>query len=55
MEQVRSIDELKSRHAELENLLAVEGLRPQPDQGSVTQMKREKLRIKDILAEMERG
>ncbi|MCZ6604500.1 MAG: YdcH family protein [Alphaproteobacteria bacterium] len=54
MEQVATIDELRSKHAALESLLTVEGERPMPDQGVVKQIKRKKLLIKDIIAELER-
>jgi hypothetical protein len=54
LEQVQSIEILKVRHAELENLLSTEGERPQPNQRVVAEMKREKLKIKDQIAEMER-
>lgn len=53
MEQVVSIDELKSKHAALDNMLTAEGERPMPDQGLVTEIKRQKLKIKDLIAQLE--
>ncbi len=53
MVQLHSITELKTRHAELEGLLSVEDHRPHPDEGAMTEMKREKLKIKDLIAGLE--
>ena len=55
MERVQSVDELKSRHAALESMLNTEADRPMPNQVTVQQIKREKLKIKDLIAEIERG
>ena len=41
---------LKAKHSELENALRIEISRPQPDQAVVSQIKKQKLRIKDELA-----
>ncbi len=41
---------LKAKHSELENALKIEISRPQPDQAVVSQIKKQKLRIKDALA-----
>ena len=54
MIQVQSVTELKSRHAELEIQLLDEDQRPQPDPIIVSEIKREKLKIKDLLAAMGR-
>ena len=43
---------LKVRHTELENALETEVNRPQPDQGLVSSLKKQKLRIKDELAQL---
>ena len=45
------IESLKTRHAVLESRIADEDGRPQPDPGSLSRLKREKLRLKE---EMER-
>ncbi len=45
------IESLKSRHAALESRIADEDGRPQPDPQALSQLKREKLRLKE---EMER-
>jgi len=56
MEDEMSVDEhaaaLKSKHAELEQLLSSETNRPQPDQGLISDLKKQKLRIKDELAQI---
>jgi hypothetical protein len=48
------VDILKSKHAELENMLARENTRPHPDQSVVADLKKQKLRIKDELARLGR-
>ena len=45
------IEVLKGRHASLENRIAAEDARPRPDDGVLSRMKVEKLRLKE---EMER-
>ena len=54
MGQFETIDTLKSRHAQLEGQLDEELRRPVPDQAALNKIKREKLRIKDQIAQMER-
>ncbi|MGE0256216.1 MAG: YdcH family protein [Alphaproteobacteria bacterium] len=49
------IAELEARHARLEDLLAQEAGRPKPDDSLLADLKRQKLRIKDKMAEMQRG
>ncbi len=44
---------LKSQHQELEAQLELENTRPHPDEGLVSTLKRQKLRIKDELASMD--
>jgi hypothetical protein len=46
-------DALKRKHADLEYRLGEEIQRPNPDQTIITQIKREKLKVKDALASME--
>jgi hypothetical protein len=41
------IEALKTRHADLEERIHKEAVRPNPDEAAVNTMKREKLRIKD--------
>ena len=48
-----NVDELKQRHADLEFKLGEEIQRPSPDQSIITQIKRQKLKVKDTLASME--
>lgn len=52
MTGVEQLDVLKSRHAELEQILEEETGRPQPDQSIIAGLKKEKLRIKDELAQL---
>ncbi len=54
MEQQEPIDTLREKHASLQQLLDDETRRPLPDQAMVAQLKREKLKIKDRIAEIER-
>ncbi len=44
---------LRTRHAELEEALEVETHRPIPDQVAVSEIKKQKLRIKDELAKID--
>ena len=48
-----SVDELKRKHADLDIQLDEEIQRPHPDQVTITQIKREKLKVKDAIANME--
>lgn len=43
---------LKSKHAELEQLLLSENNRPHPDQSVINDIKKQKLRIKDELVQL---
>ena len=54
MDSSSIIDDLKSKHAALETQLDAEAQRPMPDQAKVTEIKREKLRIKDQIADLQR-
>lgn len=47
------IEELKARHAELEQLLDTEGSKPFPDRTVVANIKKQKLKIKDQIARLE--
>ena len=46
------IQTLRQRHAALEQELHEEGLRPLPDSGLITELKRQKLRIKDEIVRL---
>jgi hypothetical protein len=46
------IDSLKTKHAELETLIAQESTRPHPDDVLISDLKKRKLRIKDELAKL---
>ena len=43
---------LRQRHAALDQELHDEGLRPLPDSGLITELKRQKLRIKDEIVRL---
>lgn len=48
------IEALKSRHAELERAIDEENRRPLPNRDTVSDLKRQKLRIKDEIFQLER-
>ena len=48
------IEALKARHAELERALDEENRRPLPKQDTVSDLKRQKLRIKDEIFQLQR-
>ena len=48
-----NVDELKRRHADLDVQLGEETQRPQPDQIIISQIKREKLKVKDAITSLE--
>jgi hypothetical protein len=52
MSTEEQVTALKSRHAELEAILANEVSRPHPDQDFIAGIKKQKLRIKDELVEL---
>ena len=47
-------DSLKSKHADLDAKIADEERRPHPDDSIIHELKKQKLRIKDELAVLER-
>jgi len=47
------IEELRAQHRSLENALGQEVNRPAPNLETITDLKRQKLRIKDQIAELE--
>ena len=46
------IESLKTKHSELETLIAQENARPHPDNSLVAGLKKQKLRIKDELTRL---
>ena len=48
------IEELKEQHASLERAIDEESHRPLPNHDAITDLKRQKLRIKDELFQLER-
>jgi len=48
--RLRSLEE---KHHGLEDLIEMEGLRPQPDEALITNLKREKLRIRDEMGKLQ--
>ncbi len=49
------IDSLRAKHARLEALIAEELARPLPDQVRLSRLKKEKLRIKERIEELQAG
>lgn len=47
------IESLRSRHASVEARIQQEGRRPVPDEATVSSLKREKLRIKDEIEQLQ--
>ena len=47
------IDALRSKHLDLKHEIEEENQRPHPDDLRIAELKREKLRIKDEIAELE--
>lgn len=52
---IERLDSLKARHAGLEAQITEETKKPQPDESAIHALKREKLRVKDEIARLERG
>lgn len=50
MPATEQVETLKSKHADLEQLINDEEHRPLPDQALISELKRQKLRIKDQIA-----
>jgi hypothetical protein len=47
------MEQLKRKHADLEEALRREEMRPMPDDAVISRIKKEKLRLKDAMASME--
>ena len=54
MSQQELIESLKQKHASLERAIDEESHRPLPDQAAIYDLKRQKLRIKDQIVQLER-
>jgi hypothetical protein len=54
MTQQDRIEVLKEQHASLERAIDEESRRPLPDQAAIYDLKRQKLRIKDQIVQLER-
>ena len=54
MSQLDRIEALKEKHASLERAIDEETHRPLPDQSAIHDLKRQKLRIKDEIFQLER-
>lgn len=52
MSTLEHVDSLKAKHADLDRLIAEEEARPHPDEGRITELKRQKLRIKDQINDL---
>jgi hypothetical protein len=49
------IEALRAKHAELERAIDEENRRPLPNRDAISDLKRQKLRIKDEIYHLERG
>jgi hypothetical protein len=54
MSVVEHLDSLKAKHTDLEHLIEMEEARPRPDENKINELKRQKLRIKDEMAQLTR-
>jgi hypothetical protein len=54
MSQLDHIEALKEKHASLERAIDEETHRPLPDQAAIHDLKRQKLRIKDEIYQLEK-
>ncbi len=54
MPATHNLDDLKAQHARLETELEQQNSRPHPDDQVIADLKRQKLKIKDEIAEMTR-
>jgi len=48
------VDSLKAKHADLDHLIREEEGRPHPDETLIKELKRQKLRIKDEIVQLQR-
>lgn len=54
MATVDRVETLKAKHAALEAALQEETTRPHPDDTAITELKRQKLRLKDTIEDLTR-
>ena len=54
MSVIEHVDALRSKHAEIDRMIQEEEHRPHPDEGALAELKRQKLRIKDEIAVLNR-
>ena len=54
MASLHSLDDLKARHADLEHKIEAENSRPHPDDSVIADLKRQKLKVKDEIAQITR-
>lgn len=54
MPTTHSLEDLKAKHASLEHELERENNRPHPDEVVIADLKRQKLKVKDQIAEITR-
>jgi hypothetical protein len=54
MSAFQHVDSLRTKHASLENQIEQEEARPKPDDTLIADLKRQKLRLKDEIANFER-
>ena len=54
MSVTEHLDSLKAKHLDLEQLIELEEARPRPDEVKIHELKRQKLRIKDEMVQMDR-
>jgi hypothetical protein len=52
MSAAEHVESLKAKHQDLEHMIDEEEGRPHPDEALITQLKRQKLRIKDEIAQL---
>lgn len=53
MHAIEHLDSLRAKHASLEQAIEEEAHRPLPDELRLSQLKREKLRIKEEIAQLQ--
>ena len=53
MASLARIDTLKTQHSQLESKIELESRRPNPDELMVAKLKREKLKVKDELTQLQ--
>ena len=54
MSVTEHLQSLKTKHHDLESLIEQEEARPRPDEAKINELKRQKLRIKDEIAQLNR-